>query len=145
MLVFVYVLQDLSIGAKHIRLLTGGNLVYDGDLDKGCGNQVFDYGKTINIISSSDARVDEITSVMDNVQFHSDDEECRTARKANNKSSLRSQTRIMSHSKDGPTLPVLRSQTDLKESPEKVGISQQDDVSKPPGIVTLNGNMFSCV
>ena len=41
--------QDLDIGVKHARIFVGGELVFDGDVDKGCGNQVFDYGFIINL------------------------------------------------------------------------------------------------
>ncbi|XP_072167978.1 katanin-interacting protein-like [Diadema setosum] len=40
-------LKDLSIGIKKTRILVGGELVWEGTVDKGCGNQVFDYSTTI--------------------------------------------------------------------------------------------------
>ncbi|XP_055006031.1 katanin-interacting protein isoform X1 [Boleophthalmus pectinirostris] len=42
-------LNDLDIGAKHIKLYLNSTLVFEGDLDKGCGNQVFDYSTTIDL------------------------------------------------------------------------------------------------
>jgi hypothetical protein len=39
----------LDIGVKHARIFVGGELVFDGDVDKGCGNQVFDYGFIIGL------------------------------------------------------------------------------------------------
>ncbi|XP_014661506.1 PREDICTED: uncharacterized protein KIAA0556-like isoform X2 [Priapulus caudatus] len=47
-------LKDLSIGVKNIRLFQGGRLVYDGEVEKGCGNQVFDYSTSIVIQSLSE-------------------------------------------------------------------------------------------
>ncbi len=45
---FVFdVLQDLNKGARQVEICVGSDVVFNGELDKGCGNQVFDYGKTI--------------------------------------------------------------------------------------------------
>lgn len=41
--------QDLDIGARHIRVFVGGELMYDGHLEKGCGNQVFDYSQVVDL------------------------------------------------------------------------------------------------
>ncbi len=40
-------LQELNRGAREVEVTVNGDVVFRGDLDKGCGNQVFDYGKTI--------------------------------------------------------------------------------------------------
>ncbi|XP_067672341.1 katanin-interacting protein-like isoform X2 [Haliotis asinina] len=45
-------LNDLNIGARHTRIFVGGELVFDGDIDKGCGNQAFDYSKVIDLSNS---------------------------------------------------------------------------------------------
>ncbi|XP_063286306.1 katanin-interacting protein [Pelobates fuscus] len=42
-------LSDLDIGAKHVKIYKDEVLAYDGFLDKGCGNQVFDYSNTIDL------------------------------------------------------------------------------------------------
>lgn len=42
-------MQDLDIGARHIRLYLNSTLVFEGELEKGCGNQVFDYSSTIDL------------------------------------------------------------------------------------------------
>ncbi|KAH9498867.1 hypothetical protein Btru_004902, partial [Bulinus truncatus] len=39
--------KNLDIGARHIRIFFKGDLLFDGEIDKGCGNQVFDYSKQI--------------------------------------------------------------------------------------------------
>lgn len=41
--------QELDIGARHIKLYLNSTLVFEGELEKGCGNQVFDYSTTINL------------------------------------------------------------------------------------------------
>ncbi|XP_052071709.1 katanin-interacting protein-like [Mytilus californianus] len=47
-------MQDLEIGVKHARIFIGGELVFDGVVEKGCGNQVFDYGFIINLNEMED-------------------------------------------------------------------------------------------
>ncbi|XP_029954143.1 protein KIAA0556 isoform X2 [Salarias fasciatus] len=42
-------LTELDIGARHIKLYLNSTLVFEGELEKGCGNQVFDYGTTIDL------------------------------------------------------------------------------------------------
>ncbi|CAH2306798.1 Hypothetical predicted protein [Pelobates cultripes] len=42
-------LSYLDIGAKHVKIYKDKVLAYDGFLDKGCGNQVFDYSNTIDL------------------------------------------------------------------------------------------------
>ncbi|KAG9477132.1 hypothetical protein GDO78_002501, partial [Eleutherodactylus coqui] len=44
-------LSDLDIGAKHVKIYKNETLVFNGILEKGCGNQVFDYGNTIDLRS----------------------------------------------------------------------------------------------
>ena len=41
--------QNLDIGAKNIRIFFGGELLFSGDINKGCGNQVFDYSNSITL------------------------------------------------------------------------------------------------
>eukprot|EP00058_Branchiostoma_floridae_P025246 XP_002610736.1 hypothetical protein BRAFLDRAFT_126073 [Branchiostoma floridae] len=40
-------LAELDIGVRHMRLYIGVDLVFNGEVDKGCGNQVFDYSTTV--------------------------------------------------------------------------------------------------
>ncbi|XP_062330391.1 katanin-interacting protein isoform X4 [Osmerus eperlanus] len=42
-------LSDLDIGARHVKLYLNSTLVFEGELEKGCGNQVFDYSTTIDL------------------------------------------------------------------------------------------------
>ncbi|XP_054605101.1 katanin-interacting protein isoform X3 [Nothobranchius furzeri] len=42
-------LMDLDIGARHIKLYLNSTLVFEGELEKGCGNQVFDYSTTVDL------------------------------------------------------------------------------------------------
>lgn len=39
---------------KHLKILVDGDVAFDGDLDKGCGNHVFDYGKMVHLGGKSD-------------------------------------------------------------------------------------------
>lgn len=47
--VCVFFHQELAVGARDVRVYVNSTLVFDGQLDKGCGNQVFDYSTTINL------------------------------------------------------------------------------------------------
>ncbi|XP_069503122.1 katanin-interacting protein [Ambystoma mexicanum] len=42
-------LSDLDMGAKDVKIYMDEILVFDGTLEKGCGNQVFDYSYTIEL------------------------------------------------------------------------------------------------
>uniref|UniRef100_A0A3P8S539 Katanin interacting protein n=1 Tax=Amphiprion percula TaxID=161767 RepID=A0A3P8S539_AMPPE len=42
-------LNELDIGARHIKLYLNSTLVFEGELEKGCGNQVFDYSTTVDL------------------------------------------------------------------------------------------------
>ncbi|KAJ8245822.1 hypothetical protein GJAV_G00260670 [Gymnothorax javanicus] len=42
-------LNDLDVGARHVRLYLNSALVFDGELERGCGNQVFDYSTAIDL------------------------------------------------------------------------------------------------
>eukprot|EP00066_Takifugu_rubripes_P013036 XP_011602302.1 PREDICTED: uncharacterized protein KIAA0556 homolog isoform X3 [Takifugu rubripes] len=42
-------IHDLDVGARHIKLYLNSTLVFEGELGKGCGNQVFDYSTTIDL------------------------------------------------------------------------------------------------
>ncbi|XP_053197195.1 katanin-interacting protein isoform X1 [Scomber japonicus] len=42
-------LSELDVGARHIKLYLNSTLVFEGELEKGCGNQVFDYSTTIDL------------------------------------------------------------------------------------------------
>ncbi|XP_043945355.1 katanin-interacting protein isoform X2 [Protopterus annectens] len=46
-------LSDLDVGAKDVRIYLDGTLVFEGELDKGCGNQIFDYSTTVDLQSNS--------------------------------------------------------------------------------------------
>ncbi len=86
------------MGVREAVVLVNGQVVYEGDVDKGCGNQVFDYCKTIFLTrpdshksSSSNTSPDSAapinngkqpaesprqatTPAIDNVSFHSEDD-----------------------------------------------------------------------
>ncbi|KAK3752195.1 hypothetical protein QZH41_019340, partial [Actinostola sp. cb2023] len=41
--------RDLNMGVKDVRIFIGCELAWRGTIDKGCGNQVFDYSTVINL------------------------------------------------------------------------------------------------
>ena len=42
---------------RRLRVSIDNEVLYDGDVDKGCGNQVFDYGQTV-VLGSDDGPSD---------------------------------------------------------------------------------------
>uniref|UniRef100_A0A4W4HQL2 KATNIP domain-containing protein n=1 Tax=Electrophorus electricus TaxID=8005 RepID=A0A4W4HQL2_ELEEL len=42
-------LNELDVGAREVRVYVNSTLVFEGQLQKGCGNQVFDYSTTIDL------------------------------------------------------------------------------------------------
>nr|XP_033818907.1 protein KIAA0556 homolog isoform X2 [Geotrypetes seraphini] len=46
-------LSDLDIGARNVKIYIDETLVFDGILEKGCGNQVFDYSNTVNLLEDT--------------------------------------------------------------------------------------------
>ncbi|KAJ3607721.1 hypothetical protein NHX12_024772 [Muraenolepis orangiensis] len=42
-------LNELDVGARRVKLYLNSTLAFDGELDKGCGNQVFDYSTTVDL------------------------------------------------------------------------------------------------
>ncbi|XP_015237903.1 PREDICTED: uncharacterized protein KIAA0556 homolog [Cyprinodon variegatus] len=40
---------DLNVGVRHVKLYLNDALVFEGELEKGCGNRVFDYSSTIDL------------------------------------------------------------------------------------------------
>ncbi|XP_061564927.1 katanin-interacting protein isoform X2 [Cololabis saira] len=42
-------LKELDVGTRHIKLYLNSTLVFEGELEKGCGNHVFDYSNTVNL------------------------------------------------------------------------------------------------
>ena len=64
--------RDLNMGIKEAKVSVGGELVWDGTVDKGCGNQVFDYSTTIPL--------PKVKSNEDNSDDKMTPEECRIER-----------------------------------------------------------------
>ncbi len=95
-----------------------GYVAYDGDLEKGCGNQVFDYGKVIEIAKEGESSI--TTPTVDKVSlFSSVDTNCNSAR---DKEPLgpgsRCETRLMNHL-DNPSLPRPKVDTSPPRSATK--------------------------
>lgn len=42
-------INDLDVGARHVRLYVNSTVAFEGQLEKGCGNQVFDYSNSIEL------------------------------------------------------------------------------------------------
>ncbi|XP_077594912.1 katanin-interacting protein isoform X4 [Stigmatopora nigra] len=42
-------LNELDIGARHVKLYLNSTLVFEGELERGCGNQIFDYSTTVEL------------------------------------------------------------------------------------------------
>ncbi|XP_056152996.1 katanin-interacting protein [Lampris incognitus] len=42
-------INELDVGARHVKLYLNSTLVFEGELEKGCGNQVFDYSTTVDL------------------------------------------------------------------------------------------------
>ena len=57
---------------RDLRLYLNSNLVFEGVVDKGCGNQVFDYGCVIHVTESNSSVCEvlqAVPSAMDNVSL----------------------------------------------------------------------------
>ncbi|KAM4623791.1 katanin-interacting protein [Polymixia lowei] len=42
-------LNELDVGARHVKLYLNSTLVFESELEKGCGNQVFDYSTSVDL------------------------------------------------------------------------------------------------
>ncbi|XP_067911780.1 katanin-interacting protein isoform X4 [Heterodontus francisci] len=58
-------LNELDVGARTVRIYVDSNLVYEEDLEKGCGNQVFDYSTTIDLRPSKREAIFDTSSGSD--------------------------------------------------------------------------------
>ncbi|XP_057178046.1 katanin-interacting protein isoform X2 [Triplophysa rosa] len=45
-------LSDLDVGARNVRVYVNSTLVFEGELEKGCGNHVFDYSNCVELQES---------------------------------------------------------------------------------------------
>ena len=116
--------------------------MFSGELDKGCGNQVFDYGKSITVKEQGDTQMDtldvpnkqkpqrlspQLLGMMDNVSLHSD---CDSPNQSVNyddvhspetghEPEVRPGTRLINRAKDSNIqLPVIGS-TSCENSPQQ--------------------------
>lgn len=111
----------MNIGAGDVKIYIDGNLVHDEEIDKGCGNQVFDYSQTINVCQPAESVGKERengsvsfnklpgqqTPIIDNVDLFRSTEH----------NTERSQTRLMNHEEDGSSSvirPELRDSTEQR-------------------------------
>ncbi|KAK3599312.1 hypothetical protein CHS0354_028678 [Potamilus streckersoni] len=49
-------LKELDIGVKDVQIFIKGKMVFSGQIDKGCGNQVFDYGHIIDLTNKDEPK-----------------------------------------------------------------------------------------
>ncbi|XP_073398867.1 katanin-interacting protein isoform X2 [Dendrobates tinctorius] len=121
-------LSDLDIGAKHVKVYKDETLVFDGILEKGCGNQVFDYCNTIDLLNG-----EMKTAIPPPLSTQKEErEECAISRNENPCDHILSQARSFG----SPEASHLESFTDLKKSdlaedlkimgPNKSKINQRD-------------------
>eukprot|EP00111_Clytia_hemisphaerica_P015485 TCONS_00045727-protein len=61
-------LQELNMGVKDCDILIDGHKIWCGVIDKGCGNQIFDYSKTIVLHESKETV--KSTSPQSSSEFH---------------------------------------------------------------------------
>ncbi|XP_041364093.1 katanin-interacting protein-like [Gigantopelta aegis] len=142
-------LNELDIGAKHVRIFVGGELVFDGDIEKGCGNQVFDYCSVINV-SGKDRRTlskghhssdmsptngpDSARSMSRSSQSSasssgSHPSSARQRRRQEKGGHIRSETRTMDHSTNGNTPRPTHGSDRSESSPENQ--EYQDNFKMP--------------
>ena len=57
--------QELDIGIKDLRVFVGSDLVFMGSVEKGCGNQVFDYCHVIKIKAPPQSSTDKLNPVIE--------------------------------------------------------------------------------
>ena len=81
--------------------------MYSGEIDKGCGNQVFDYSKTITVEEDNDFSEQDIPRAV-----------AASSESPRESSPPRSETRTLNHSIDGTLeLPVIDLETDSSAPP----------------------------
>eukprot|EP00794_Sanderia_malayensis_P021189 gene21189-23267_t len=51
--------SDLNVGAKEVEISVNGTNIWQGIIEKGCGNQVFDYSRIINLSSEDESEIHE--------------------------------------------------------------------------------------
>uniref|UniRef100_T1J5N1 KATNIP domain-containing protein n=1 Tax=Strigamia maritima TaxID=126957 RepID=T1J5N1_STRMM len=54
---FFSIAKDLLIGVRQARISINNRLVFDGILDKACGNQVFDYSQTVVVANETEVNL----------------------------------------------------------------------------------------
>ncbi|MEE6498455.1 hypothetical protein FKM82_003106 [Ascaphus truei] len=120
-------LSDLDIGAKHLKIYKDETTVFDGILDKGCGNQVFDYSNTINL------QTGQMQSASPpSLATQSDDSEalCENSNKGTNFQSLQQTNFLLKLQSDLIENPAGRSLSPCIE--EHLNINKSEDLNTVP-------------
>lgn len=108
----------------HISI--NGEQFFAGDIDKGCGNQVFDYGKNIEVPPDNDRTR---TPAMDKVSLYGSIE----TERANTKAESLDPSHRRSHSKEEVRRSRLRSNNASRKSTSLEKIPTQDSSKKTRG------------
>ncbi|XP_046573388.1 katanin-interacting protein-like isoform X2 [Haliotis rubra] len=133
-------LNDLNIGARHTRIFVGGELVFDGDIDKGCGNQAFDYSKVVDLSNSgTDNSVRKLPS-KDSVNGHNKPSGTHSSPSPRPPSgrhetkNIRSETRTLHHSSGDlrrPSVGSDRSQSSPETEEDGLRMPEKGRVKTP--------------
>ncbi|XP_061665648.1 katanin-interacting protein isoform X2 [Syngnathoides biaculeatus] len=67
-------LNELDFGARHVKLYVNSTLVFEGELERGCGSQIFDYSTTVELedFQASDSLFSSPPSSGYNLRRHDD-------------------------------------------------------------------------
>ncbi|CAB4005620.1 Hypothetical predicted protein [Paramuricea clavata] len=119
-------MKDLSVGVKEVKIFTNGSLVWDGIIDKGCGNQIYDYAEVVYLKSKE--KSDEITGGAEKQDFNQ---------------VVQSESPTPHYSEDEPRSPdivVESSDTTSSKNRGPKPIFQKDEIFKS---LVENGNEIS--
>ena len=120
------------MGVCEARLIVNGQVMFQGEVDKGCGNQVFDYSKVVSL--ESDPSLTEDNLAIDNVSFNSDSEGEVVPQ------GVRSETRLTHRGKDPKlSLPVVGSTEDKRKKTSKKPLPLPRQTSQSPDRTETDG------
>ncbi|XP_065066463.1 katanin-interacting protein-like isoform X2 [Rhopilema esculentum] len=105
-------LYELNIGAKEVKVMIDDTLVWEGIVDKGCGNQVFDYSKVINLYE------DEVPVETGRESQNEATERCKTATLTRDSSELANLPKV-------ETQHISNNQTEAEGSNRKAFASDE--------------------
>ncbi|XP_072204822.1 katanin-interacting protein isoform X2 [Excalfactoria chinensis] len=150
--------SDLDVGAKKVKLYVDENLVFDGELERACGDVIADHGTTIDLTdckqditcSSNESKEENATAVTDEVDLHF---EClQTNHTPINSESLleenlfENKVNTVSLTKENLSeleddLGVLPSHICIKDTKESVTVGEAIDCDQSDDELPLSGQM----